>query len=110
MIPMEENIISMEQRQILPGLGTNINHIVAVSHVSPNDGDFDPKLAEPYETLFNQTPGMLASLHSHQHSKLNIYYQNGTGIPFYIANAIVKRAYTIFEIKDAQIKAEEINF
>ena len=91
-------------------LGTGISQIIAVSHVSPDDGDFDPKLADQYQTLFNQTPGFLASIHSHKHSKLDTYYQNGTGVPFYITNAIVKRAYTLFDIQNAQITAQEISF
>jgi 3',5'-cyclic-AMP phosphodiesterase len=91
-------------------LDAGTNNIVAIAHVPPIDADFDPKLANTYENLFNQTPGMLASIHSHQHSSLKTYYQNGTGIPFFITNAIVKRAYTIIEIKNGQITAQEINF
>lgn len=91
-------------------LDAETKNIIAIAHISPNDGDFDPKLSTTYQNLFNQTPGMLASIHSHQHSSLKTYYQNGTGIPFFITNAIVKRAYTIIEIKNGQITAQEINF
>lgn len=89
-------------------LGT-INTI-AISHVPPIDGDFDPKLAEPYMSLFNQTPGLLASIHSHQHHELQTYYKNGTGIPFIITDAIVKRAYTLIDIKNGQVTAQQVNF
>lgn len=83
---------------------------VAISHVPPTDGDFDPKLVNPYIDLFNQTPGLLASIHSHQHGQLQTYYKNGTGIPFFITNAIVNQAYTLVDIKNGQITAQEITF
>lgn len=92
-------------------LGNGIANLVAISHVPPIDADFDPALVAPYQTLFNQTPGLLASLHSHRHAKLTTYYQNGTsGVPFIVTNAIVNRAYTIIEITNGQISAQEINF
>jgi len=91
-------------------LDAGITNLVAFSHVPPTDGDFDPKLVNPYEDLLNQTPGLIASIHSHRHAKLETFYKNGTGIPFIITNAIVKRAYTIVEIKNGQITAQEINF
>jgi Icc protein len=92
-------------------LGNGITHLVAVSHVSPFGGDFDPALAQPYKTLFNQTPNLIASLHSHNHSKLETFYQTGnTGVPFIITNAIFERAYTIINISNGKIDAQEINF
>lgn len=92
-------------------LDQGITNIVAISHVPPVDADFDPAIATPYQTLFNQTPGLLASIHSHRHDNLKTYYQNGsTGVPFIVTNAIVNRAYTIIEIKNGQISAQEITF
>lgn len=92
-------------------LGSGITNLLAISHVPPIDDDFDPALAQPYQTLFNQTPGLIASLHAHRHAKLTTYYQTGTtGVPFIVTNAIVKRAYTIIEITNGQINAQEINF
>jgi Icc protein len=92
-------------------LDNGITNLIAISHVPPVDADFDPALATPYQTLFNQTPGLLASLHSHRHGKLQTYYQNGTsGVPFIVSNAIVNSAYTIIEIKNGQITAEEVSF
>ncbi len=92
-------------------LSSTQTNLIAVSHVPPIDADFDPALVGPYQTLFNQTPGLLASIHSHRHAKLETFYQNGTsGIPFIVTNAIVKRAYTIIEIKNGQISAQEVNY
>lgn len=91
-------------------LDNNANKLIAFSHVPPTDGDFDPKLAQPYQDLMNQTPGLIASIHSHQHQPQIIQYQNEKGIPFIITNAIVKRAFTLLTITNGQITAEEINF
>ncbi len=91
-------------------LDAGTNQLVAFSHVPPTDGDFDPKLAGAYQDLLNQTPGMIASIHSHQHQPQIIRYTNGTGIPFIITNAIIKRAFTLITITNGQIAAQEINF
>lgn len=92
------------------GLENGINHIIAFSHVPPTDADFDQNLSAEYESLFNSTPGMLASIHSHQHSPDVIYRQNGTGIPFIITNAIVNRAFTIIDITDGELSAQAVTF
>lgn len=89
---------------------TGINHIIAFSHVPPTDADFDQNLTDQYEALFNSTPGMLASIHSHQHSPDVIYKKNGTGIPFIITNAVVNRAYTLIDITNGELNAEAVNF
>ncbi|MGF1924048.1 MAG: metallophosphoesterase family protein [Bacteroidia bacterium] len=86
------------------------NRVIAFSHVPPGDGDFDPKLTQPYENLFNQVPGVLASIHSHQHQSQTIRYQNGLGVPFITTNAIVKRGFTLITIANNQINAEDIKF
>lgn len=92
-------------------VGNGITNLVAISHVPPIDADFDPALATPYQTLFNQTPGLLASIHSHRHSKMETYYQSGnTGVPFIVTNAIINRAYTVITIQNGQLNAQEVNF
>jgi len=91
-------------------LETGVDRLIAFSHVPPKDGDFDPKLSLPYQNLLNQTPGMIASIHSHQHQPQITQYQDEKGIPFLITNAIVKRAFTLITITNGQIVAEEINF
>lgn len=91
-------------------LDQNTNHIVAFSHVPPIDDDFDPKLRVDYEQLFNNTPGMLASIHAHQHAPDKVYKTNGTGIPFIITNAIVNRAFTILDISNGDLQTHSVNF
>lgn len=91
-------------------LAIGTDRLIAFSHVPPTDGDFDPKLAKPYQDLLNQTSGMIASIHSHQHQSQIVRYQNGTGIPFIITNAIVNRAFTLITVTNERIDAQEINF
>lgn len=91
-------------------LEAGTDKLIAFSHVPPTDGDFDPKLSKPYQDLMNQTPGVIASIHSHQHQPQIIRYQNGTGIPFIVTNAIINRAFTLITITNGQIAAQEINF
>jgi len=91
-----------------PDEGTD--RIIAFSHVPPTDLDFDQQLSSGYEDLMNKAPGMLASIHSHQHSPDVIYRRNEEGIPFIITNAVVNRAYTIIDVKDKTLSAEAINF
>jgi Icc protein len=91
-------------------LDPDTKHIVALSHVPPTDGDFDQQLRNGYENLMNSTPGLLASIHSHQHSPDVIYRKDGQGIPFIITNAIVNRAYTIIDISNDQLTAQAVTF
>jgi len=91
-------------------LDEGTDHIVALSHVPPTDADFDQTLRADYEHLFNKTPGMLASIHSHQHAPDIIYRKDDTGIPFIITNAIVNRAYTMIDISNGQLHAQAVNF
>lgn len=44
-----------------------IRRYIAVSHVPPFDGDFNPELETSYSKLFASTPGFLLSLHGHIH-------------------------------------------
>jgi len=91
-------------------LEEGISHIIALSHVPPTDADFDQHLRTAYEQLFNSTPGMLASVHSHQHSPDVIYRKDGAGIPFIITNAIVNSAYTIIDITNGELTTQAVNF
>jgi Icc protein len=91
-------------------LEPGVKNLIAMSHVSSIDSDFDSRLTAPYEALMNNTPGVLASIHSHQHSAHLIYSENGKGIPYIITNAIVNRAYTLVDINNDKLTATEVSF
>lgn len=100
--------MSWLRQNLKPGI--NERWTVAFSHVPPTDADFDPSLADAYQNIMNQTPGVIASVHSHQHSTQSIHYQNNQGIPFIITNAIVKRGFSILNIANGQLVAQEVSF
>lgn len=87
----------------------NGEYVVAFSHVPPKDADFDANLRKGYEALFDEKPGMLASVHSHQHSPDVIEY-NQAGTPFIITNGVINRAFTMIEIENGQLHAEAVKF
>jgi Icc protein len=91
-------------------LEPGVNHLIAISHVSSTDFDFDSNVAGQYEDLMNDTPGVLASIHAHQHSAHIIYSRNGRGIPFIITSAILNRAYTQIDISNDTLTATEKSF
>jgi Icc protein len=95
-----------ENLKLEPG----VKNLIAMSHVSSTDSDFDSRLTAPYEELMNSTPGVLASIHSHQHSAHLIYSNNGTGVPYIITDAIVNRAYTLIDINNDRLTATESSF
>lgn len=103
MVP-DLNWLSKELKSVKNG-----EHVVAFSHIPPKDADFDNKLRKQYESLFDQTPGMLASIHSHQHSPDMIEYTEA-GTAFIITNGIINRAYTLIEIEDGRLHAKAVKF
>ncbi|RZK48929.1 MAG: metallophosphoesterase [Pedobacter sp.] len=88
----------------------DFTHAIAISHVPSTDGDFDPNLASDYEALMNADKNILASIHSHQHQAQRIYYTQRGGTPFIITNAIVNRSFTLLEIENGTINAQEIKY
>jgi Icc protein len=91
-------------------LEPGVNHLIAMSHISPTDNDFDSRLSQPYDELINTAPGVLASIHSHQHSSKIIYSNNGKGVPVIITNAIVNRWYTLIDIENDVLTATPVSF
>lgn len=87
----------------------NGQNVVAFSHIPPKDGDFDANLRGGYEALFDKTPGILASIHSHQHSSDVVEYTEG-GTAFIITNGVVNRAFTMIEIENGKLRAEAVKF
>ncbi len=88
----------------------NYEYAIAISHVPSADGDFDPELASPYESLLNSSPHILASIHSHQHQAQRIYYTQKNGTPFIITNGIVNNSFSLLEIENGKIHIKEIKY
>jgi Icc protein len=85
-------------------------YVVSVCHVPPTDADFDQTLRPAYEKLITRTPGVIASIHSHQHSPDSVYRAPGASTPFIITNTILNRSFTVIEITNGQIKTYPVTF
>lgn len=84
-------------------------HIVGVSHVPPTDGDFNPKLVQPYATLLATTPGFLVSLHGHIHRHTD-HYPFNDGVRYLTSFAFNQNSFLLIKIVDGKIIKQEITY
>lgn len=84
-------------------------HIIGVSHVPPTDGDFNPKLVQPYADLLASTPGFLVSLHGHIHAHTD-HYPFNDGIRYITSYAFNQRNFLLLKIVNGEIIKEEIPY
>ena len=87
--------------------GEDYSNIVAVSHVPPFNVDFDPELEDDYRQLMASTPGLLASLHGHQHNggAGEVY---GDGVFYVISFSASQPRYTLIDIYDGEVHRKVI--
>ncbi len=79
-----------------------VNAIVSVAHIPPTSDDFDSNLQVPYENLLNNSPKVVASLHSHENTN-KIRYVTPGGVPFITSNAVTNREFLYVEIADGKL-------
>lgn len=90
--------------------GDDVNAIVGVAHIPPTSVDFDPALSDQYQTLLNNSPKVVASLHAHENNNSVRYFTDG-GIPFITSNAVTNREFLYVEIaKGKLIKYEQVSY
>lgn len=94
-------------QQMRPQAG--VRGFLAVSHVAPFSGDFDPNMEAGYVAALERSGNCLASLHAHDHNP-GQYSPYPNGIPFIVSGAILKRAFTLIEIVDGSLHAREIEY
>lgn len=87
----------------------DVNNFVAISHVPPNNSDFDEKLVKDYTAAFAATPGFLASLHAHTHN-YDEFYPDNSGIPYLITSAVIKKEFLLIQIVNNQMSYERVSF
>lgn len=80
----------------------SVNAIVGVAHVPPTSNDFDPNLKDAYESLLNNSPKVVASLHSHENTN-KVRYSTPGGIPFITSNAVTNREVLYVEIANGKL-------
>lgn len=91
------------REQVIPD--AEVKNFVAVSHVPPFSGDFNPALEEHYTALFRSTPGFLLSLHGHIHQHTDGFpYDDGvryiTSYSFEQRNLLVLRIVSGVVLKE----------
>ncbi len=88
---------------------TGVRGFLAISHVAPFSGDFDPNMEAGYVAALERPGNCLASLHAHDHTAGQFRpYPNQ--IPFIIAGAILNREFTLIEIINGSLHVREIEF
>jgi Icc protein len=96
------------QKQFLPENG--VDAYVAVAHIPPGSGDFDPALSDDYVSTINKSPNTLAALYAHNHMSSVFYAGNQLSIPYIVTDAIEHRKFVLIEIVNGKLKYENITY
>jgi 3',5'-cyclic AMP phosphodiesterase CpdA len=83
-------------RQQLSDLGGARRQVV-VSHVPPQDSDFDPTLTEPYARTLAAAPKLVFKLNGHRHS-FSIGEPFDDGVTYINSHAVEKDQYVILTV------------
>ncbi|WP_285008306.1 metallophosphoesterase family protein [Pedobacter faecalis] len=95
------------QHQLKPENG--VTGYIAISHVPPNNPDFDPGLVKPYTDTMVQTPGLLASLHGHTH-QFEEYFAGDRKVPFIITSAMADSEFLVIEVVNNNLTYKRVSF
>lgn len=87
----------------------NAQHIIAVSHVPPMNGDFDPDLVDPYTGLLASDPRMVASLHAHQGSYFNDH-PYGEAVRYIVCNAMSNPEFLLVKLYGGELHAQVLRY
>ena len=94
-------------REVEPQGG--VTGYVGISHVPPNSEDYDPALIEPYHSLFDKSPGFLASFHAHTHTHSEFGYP-GSNVPYIITATAGASEFLLVKIIKNKLSYERIYF
>ncbi|QCK15831.1 metallophosphoesterase family protein [Mangrovivirga cuniculi] len=84
--------------------------IILISHMGPESGEFDPKLAAGYRSILKSAgDNLLFTLHGHSHEFKNGMYPQ-TDIPFWVTTSMDKRAFTKVRIWEEGYDFKKIEF
>lgn len=84
-------------RQALANPGPGISRQVVMSHVPPNDADFDPHLVSPYVEALQRAPRLAFGLNGHRHD-FGVTAPFGPALPFINSYAFEKRRYLVLTL------------
>lgn len=85
------------------------DHFIAVSHVPPFNGDFDPVLVQPYYQLLGSDPRTLLSLHGHTGSHVDEHLNNDH-VRYMVCNALVWPVIHVLRIHDGLVEVTAVNY
>ena len=84
------------QNQVV--INSNKKWIVGVSHIAPNNVDFDPNLKELYQKVWSTSPNFLVSLHGHNHNMAQWQTEN---VDYINSSSPSKREMIVMTINDS---------
>lgn len=84
-------------------------HFIAVSHVPPFNGDFDPALVQPYYAQLGSDERMVLSLHGHTGSHIDEHL-NGDHVRYIVCNAMYWPKFLLLKIHQGKAVATELDY
>lgn len=84
-------------------------YFLPVSHVPPYSDDFDKALEGRYTAMFEETPGLLMSLHAHIH-ELKDGYPYNDGVRYLATGSFDKRSFVLIRIWSGQVDTRVIEY
>ncbi|SDY37677.1 metallophosphoesterase family protein [Hymenobacter psychrophilus] len=83
---------------------------VVISHVPPQDGDFDPTLRDAYAGTLRETPSLVFEMNGHRHD-YGVTQPFNDGVTYVNSYAFEKRRYILVTVwGDKQFRLKQINF
>lgn len=85
------------------------NWFVGMSHIPPNDPDFDPALQIPYKDLLASKPNFILSLHGHLHVKGDSYLYDDH-VRYMTSNSVDKKEAVLLKLINGKIIKEYLTY
>lgn len=88
----------------------SVRRHVIVSHVPPQDGDFDPAVREPYLQAMRSDPRLVMEMNGHRHGG-GISVPEEDGITYVNSHGFERRRYMVVTVwGDKQFRVKEVTF
>jgi len=84
-------------------------HFIAVSHVPPFNGDFDPVLVAPYTEQLASDERTILSLHGHTGSFVDDYLYDSQ-VRYIVCNALYWPIFLVLKIHDGEVVAHQLDY
>lgn len=84
-------------------------HFIAVSHVPPFNGDFDPVLVQPYYAQLGSDERTILSLHGHTGSHVDEHLY-GDHVRYIVCNAMYWPKFLLLKIHQGEVVATELDY